>query len=58
MNSKFETSYCSVTTIKKTPKKNKRTIKKQKKTKNKKKPSVKHHCQVASPGGRSLSTEH
>ena len=27
------------------------------KTKNKKKSSVKHHCQVASPGGRSLSTE-
>ena len=38
--------------------KQKKTKQKQKNLKNQKeKPSVKHPCQVASPGGRSLSTE-
>ena len=43
-----------------TKKKKKKTKKKQKtktKNKNKQKKTVKHQCQVASPGGRSLSTE-
>ena len=44
-------------TQKKTNTKQKNNTKKKQKTKNKIKKSVKHHCQVASPGGRSLSTE-
>ena len=62
MNSKFETFYCSVTTLKKHKKNNKKNKTKQKNNKKTtkkttKKCSVKHLCQVASPGGRSLGTE-
>ena len=45
--------YCSVTPQKKKQKTKQKTTQK----KIKKKSSVKHLCQVASPGGRILSTE-